>query len=295
MNRASERGIEVLRELGLNQLEAEVYAYLLPRSPVTAYRIGQDIGRPTANVYKAVESLARHGAVLVEEGAHRRVRAIPTHEFLRNRERIFVQKSREAEDVLAALQGDTFDERVYRVESVDEVLRRAHAMIAQSTHIVVVDAFPRVLDRLRESLAAVASRGVRVAVEAYAPIEIAGCDVTVVPEAELTLSAWRSEQLNLVVDGREVLVSLLSADLTQVHQALWSQSVYLSCLLHAGMLSEQTVLKLLAASREQPVNPAIAEIIERHPFFRNTHVPGHRELLARYVDDVDADDAEPAQ
>jgi hypothetical protein len=108
--------------------------------------------------------------------------------------------------------------------------------------------------------------------------------VTVVPEGDLSLGSWRSEQLNLAVDGREVLVALLSADLTEVYQAIWSQSVYLSCIVHSGMLSEQTVLKLMAATREQPAQPALQRIIDSHPFFRNSNVPGHRELVARYVD-----------
>jgi DNA-binding MarR family transcriptional regulator len=284
MTNATERSVEVLRELGLNQLEAEVYAYLLPRDPITAYRIAQDLGRPTANVYKAVESLARAGAVLVEEGASRRCRAVPAPEFLRNREQAFVQQSREAEEVLAALQNDSFDERVYRVESVSEVVRRARAMIERSTRVAVVDAFPKALAQLRDALESAAARGVRVSVEAYAPVTIAGCDVTLVPQGDLTLDAWRSEQLNLVIDGREVLLALLSADLTQVHQALWSRSVYLSCILHAGMLSEQTVLKLADASRQKRPSPSLREIVDRHPFFRDSDVPGHRELLARFVD-----------
>jgi HTH-type transcriptional regulator, sugar sensing transcriptional regulator len=278
-----ERSVEVLRELGLNQLEAEVYAHLLPRPPMTAYRIAQELGRPTANVYKAVEALARAGALLVEEGESRKCRAVAAQEFLRNRERTFVQKSREAEDVLSTLQGDTYDERVYRVEAASEVFRRARSMIERASHIAVVDAFPDALEELRGSLEAAASRGVRVAVEAYAPVALVGCDVTCVPEGELSIEAWRSEQLNLVTDGSELLLALLSSDLTQVHQALWSRSVYLSCILHAGMLSEQTVLKLVWASRDGSADGLLRQLVERHPFFRTTEVPGHRELLARYA------------
>lgn len=56
------KAIELLRQLGLNQLEAEVYAFLLPNEPMTAYAIGTALGKPTANVYKAIEHLARLGA-----------------------------------------------------------------------------------------------------------------------------------------------------------------------------------------------------------------------------------------
>src|SRR6266542_1955367 len=99
-NASRDRGIEVLREIGLNQLEAEVYTFLLPSEPVTAYAVGAALGKATANVYKAIERLARLGAVLVEEGASRRCRAVPLKEFLRHTERERAARTREAEVAL---------------------------------------------------------------------------------------------------------------------------------------------------------------------------------------------------
>lgn len=83
METDQEKCIALLRDLGLNQLEAEIYTFLLPNEPMTAYRVGKAIGRPTANVYKSIENLARFGAVLVEEGTNRVCRAVPVEEFIR--------------------------------------------------------------------------------------------------------------------------------------------------------------------------------------------------------------------
>ena len=55
---------DVLSQLGFNQLEAEVYRFLISESPSTGYRVSQGISKPTANVYKALESLLKKGAVL---------------------------------------------------------------------------------------------------------------------------------------------------------------------------------------------------------------------------------------
>jgi sugar-specific transcriptional regulator TrmB len=274
---AKDRGIELLCELGLNQLEAEVYAFLLPREPMTAYAIGSAIARPTANVYKAIERLARAGAVLVEEGANRLCRAVPVKEFLRHTERDFVARRREAEEVLGTLVQETFDERVYRVESVGEALERCREMLARAKVVAVVDAFPRALEAIAPAIAQAARRGVEVVVEAYAPTSIAGADVVVVPEGQLSLDAWRSEQLNVVVDGREHLLALLSQDLREVYQAVWSRSVYLSCLHHSGRMTEITLVRLLNQG-----GPAAAAVRD-HPFFRNSEVPGHRELVRRFT------------
>ena len=87
MTRAS--ALASLRDLGFNDLEAEVYMFLLPSEPITAYRIGRAIGRPTANVYKAVESLARRGAVVIEEGEQRTCRAVPVVDLTKQLERAF--------------------------------------------------------------------------------------------------------------------------------------------------------------------------------------------------------------
>ena len=74
----NKKAIELLHSLGLNRLEAEVYTFLLEQpEPVTAYRAGRALGRPTANVYKAIEALARKGAVVIDEGSTRLCRPSP--------------------------------------------------------------------------------------------------------------------------------------------------------------------------------------------------------------------------
>jgi len=254
--------IELLRQLGLNQLEAEVYAFLLPSKPMTGYAIGTALGKPTANVYKAIERLARLGAVLVEEGENRVCRAVPAREFLRHVDREFQGRRKHAEKLLSALHRDTFDERVYRVDSVAEVLERSREMLARARTVAIVDAFPRAL------------------AEIVPPIEIAGADVVIVPDGEASLRAWRSEQLNLVVDAKEHLVALLGAELDEVHQAVWSQNVYLSCVHHSGRMNEITLVRLMTGAWT-PEDAARA--LRDHPFFRNSEVPGHRELVHRFT------------
>jgi hypothetical protein len=51
-------------------------------------------------------------------------------------------------------------------------------------------------------------------------------------------AAWPGSQLGLVTDAREHLFSLFSNDLERVHQAVWSNSVFLSCLAHNHLAAE---------------------------------------------------------
>ena len=271
---------ELLRELGLNQLEAEIYLFLLPQPAMTAYKIAKHLGKPAANVYKAVDVLARKGAVLLEDGEARTCRALPAKKFLRRAERDFVALSREAEKQLACPESPPLEERVYRLETVDHVLSRCHEMVEGARNVLVVDAFPLALRRISPSLAAAAARGVTVHVEAYEPVSIPGANVIVASAGNRPVGLWRAQQLNVVSDGRENLMALLNMDGSSIFQAYWSNSLYLSCLHHAGRLCEQTLLRALAALEE---GGDVAAILKAHPFFLNSKVPGQMELVNKYA------------
>lgn len=277
--------IQLLRQLGLNQLEAEVYKHLLANPPMTAYAVGKALARPTANVYKAIDALVAHGAVIVEEGGARVCRAVSSGEFLRKAQRRFTETVRDAEAALRSSEKVAEDERVYRLESVDAVFERARSMIRSARRVVVLDAFPRALARIvRDVEKAAARKGVEVFVEAYSDVSIAGAEVVIVPGGDLALNAWKSEQLNLVVDGREHLLALLDRDLEKVLQAVWSRSVYLSCLHHSGRMNEITLIRAMKAAEGPNAGAAVLRELRRHRFIRDSDLPGHHELLRRYLE-----------
>lgn len=270
--------LDALRGLGFTATEALVYAHLCTNPPATAYRIGKLIGKPTANVYKVVAALADKGAVIVEDGSARRCQAVPLEEVCERLELNLKENSRRANACLAPLRRPAVEDSVYRIETADLVFERARKILGECGKVAIVDAFPRALERLLPELASAIGRGVEVVVEAYAPIEIAGARIAVVPNGERTLALWRSEQLNLAVDGRKHLAALLSPDLTRVYQAVWSSSPYLSCLHHAGRLCENTVVRLLQC-RDDPER--MAEVLAEHRFFIDGEIPGQQEIVAQ--------------
>ena len=276
--------IDALTALGLNQLEAEVYEHLLRTEPMTGYRIGKAIGKPTANVYKAMDALAGLGAVLLEEGEHRVCRAVPAEEFLAHRRRALLGDVERAAAVLPSrTQGDT-DQAIYQIRSVPLALERARAMLDRCTRIAVVDAFPGPLAEIRDSMRRAVDRGVALYLLTYEPEVLAGANVVCVPPpvGGAVLRHWRSQQLNLTTDGTETLVALLSQDLTQVHQAVWSESLYLASILHAGMMKEHALHEIGSVQHQDDALARIREILARQRYFHNTDVPGQRRLLARF-------------
>src|SRR6185369_12009741 len=94
-------------------------------------------------------------------------RAVPAEELLAQLDRSFQRRRQEAANALASLQGAPEDDRVYQLQSVEQVFERCRRMLEGCEQAAVLDIFPKPLDELREAVEAAARRGVRVAVKAY--------------------------------------------------------------------------------------------------------------------------------
>lgn len=275
---------EALAALGFTSLEAEVYAVLVEQSPATAYKIAQEVGKAAANVYKAVESLQRKGAILVEETTSRLCRAVPPRELIQQLERQFARARSRAQTALAQLARPAGDERVYDLASSEQVLARARAMLRQTERMVLCDLFPEAAVELRDDIDAAARRGRRVCVQVYRPIEFdPRVAVFVKPDGERLLRVWPGQWLNIVSDAREHLLAFMKAGLTGVHQAVWSESVYLSLLHFSGFASEMTAgaagIILDADGVPEAMRSAFAGVRDR---LKGEDLPGYTSLLARF-------------
>lgn len=280
---AKSKILDLLRKLGLNQLEAEIYIFMLPQPPMTAYKIAKNVGKQTANVYKAVETLTRKGALIVEDGPSRRCRIVPPRVFLHRAEQDYREISLETRNALKNIEISPIDEYVYRLDSVEQVYAYCREMLEKAKVIVVIDSFPIPLRKIASLVTEAVERGVEVFVEAYEPITIKGAQIVLIPMADKLVSQWSAQQLNIVVDGNENLMALLTRDGSDVLQAFWSNSLYLSCLHHGGRLCEQTLVRAIQARRNGASAEEIISIIENHPFFITRPVPGQQELNRRYA------------
>ena len=272
----------LLQSLGLNALESDVYTLLLAESePVTAYRIGKKLGKPTANVYKAIDALVRKGAVITDQSEPRLCRPVRAEEFLGHLQKSFTATVDQVRDGLAKLGEPPPDERVYHLHSAPLVLERAHAMLRRAERIVVIEAYPSAAAELQGVIQETIDRQVEVYLQLYAPLAIEGGHVVHTYEGEASREHWRSEQLNIALDGRELLLALFKDPLDEVFQALWTNSLYLSCLLHAGMLREHFFSQVGELARSEPGDSPLNRLIAQHPVFHTTAVPGQLELFER--------------
>jgi HTH-type transcriptional regulator, sugar sensing transcriptional regulator len=275
------KSLDLLTGLGFNQLEAEVYVHLLAQPPSTAYKIGKQINKPTANVYKAIDSLAEKGAILVEDNKNRLCRAVSPAELMNHTEATLLEKTREAREALSSPVDLAPDENSYTIRSAPLVFEKFRSMMQNCTTIAVVDAFPKALEKVTGSITEAVARGVKVYVEAYEPVEIGGAHVVCSKIGPEAMGHWKSQQLNLVTDGQEYLVALLDTDLKKVKQAAWSNNLYMSCMLHAGRLREQTVIQGMNAVGQPGFEAEVKKILGQQQFFFNSNVPGFNRLFDR--------------
>lgn len=289
MTSIPDESVQSLVELGFTGLEAEVYAALLRRSPATGYGIAQAIGKPAANVYKALESLEARGAVIVDEGSSRMCRAVPSDELLAQIERSFGARCARASRALRRLHGADGDDRVYQLRTAEQVYERARQMLARCEEVALVDAFPGPLEALRDELEAAAARGVAVAAKTYAAASFAKVESVLAPNGAAVIERWPGEWVNLVVDGQEHLIALLAPGGAEVLQAVWSGSPYLSWVYHSAVSSELILAEVEGRIEAGASSRLLRDGLARFERLRANHAPGYRTLERRFRDAEAAD------
>ncbi len=220
-----------LESLGLAHIEALSYAYLAANPSTTGYKVARGIGKATANVYRALETLERKGLVIQDRGTPPAYRALPPDEMLARLEREFMERKNRAARELESLTPGADDEKLYALKSNDHVIARAHLLLAAARRIVVMLAPGAWLARLDDAVADARSRGVRVAIDTDDARGAAHADT--VADARRVMTSIR-----IVADARESLVSSLPNEAGGVREALWTRSALIGRMLHEALVCE---------------------------------------------------------
>ncbi len=274
--------VQALTDLGLTALEAEIYISLLNESPATGYRIAQTIGKPTGNTYKAIETLAKKGAIIVEEVPRRQCRAVPYEEFLSGLERTFRNRRIQAQECLASIPLATHDDKIYRLHSRDQVMERARAMLDRARVMAILDIFQSPLEELIPEIEKCAARGVAVTVKTYGAVEVNGAHMVMDFMADKIVARWPGQWVNVVIDATEHLLAFLSQDCVSVHQAVWSKSAYLSSTYHGGIHAEITLDEIGAVLERGGEVEDVRGVFSRFRRPEMLDSPGYQELIKAY-------------
>ncbi len=232
-------------ELGFTPMEASVYLLLLGSPPLTGYGIAKQLGKPAPYVYRAIDALVQKNALFLDKSETKKYRAVPFAELLERLKLSFQNRCDTAKERMTQIQTAIFDDRVYHLNSVDQVFERAQTMIADARELLYIDAFPKALTRIASLLETAQSRGVTVGAVVYEPIKLNIASVMQFRTERLVWD-WPTRQWLLVaVDNTQYLIALLSGNCERVHQAIWTASPVLAYVQQFMMGSELLLGQML--------------------------------------------------
>jgi sugar-specific transcriptional regulator TrmB len=276
-----ERATAELRALGLSALEAAIYLHLLRAPGSTGYRVARDLGKPAANVYGALESLRGKGAIVLEQGAGRTWRALSGPGLERELAERLREHTGRLTDALAKWEGDRPGTGTWQLAAPEQVYAQAQAMLAGAKTIAIADLFPGPLAKLRPALEKAAARRVTVAVQAYEATALRDAEVVVSHRGREILGRWPGQWLQLVVDGAESLVALLSEGGDAVVHSTWTTRPHLAWTSHSALSGDLIATRLVAALEAGETAKQVKALARRlQSRLRAPDAPGYRRLVA---------------
>jgi sugar-specific transcriptional regulator TrmB len=237
---------DILTQLGFSEIEALTYCRLLQDPGATGYRIAKATGKSQANVYSALSSLAAKGAVVADTDSVRGYHAVPTAELLARMSREYQERCAAAAEALTELDTVVSESGIHKLRNPDHVYERASSMCMRAKDSIAFELFHGPFVRLKHALAQAERRGVGVAGLTFNPADALPGATSVLAVKHARTGMWPGEQLTLVTDAKEALVALFHRSSGEVMHAVYTDSIYLSCLLHAAVV-DATVLNRDAA------------------------------------------------
>jgi hypothetical protein len=170
---------------------------------------------------------------------------------------------------------------VPRLGSRGQTIQRARGMIASSKRVLLLDLFPNPVSELAEEISAAAARGIKIAGQIYAPSQFWGAMLTLRTERDHVLQRLAGDWMNLVVDGQELLISVLERSGNGLHQAVWTKSPYLVWSYHSALYAEILLSRLRVEIENGSSKRKLLRLVEEYYDRIATDAPGYKRLASR--------------
>ena len=238
--------VPALEALGLTRLEALAYAWLAVNPATTGYQVSKAIGKPTANVYRALEGLERKGAVARDRGSPPLFHAVPPEELFDRMEREFLDRREIAVRAIAALapSADADEDGIFVLTSYEQVVGRLSVMLAAARHRVLLDAPAAVLNEIGETLEDSSGRGVRLVTL------VRGAPGSERPDEISDPEPAAVDAVRMVVDTREALMASVAPGRSRVDGGFWTRGPLLVRTMHDAIAHEMFFVQVQKGLRE---------------------------------------------
>ncbi len=235
----------LLREMGLSELEATIYVWLLQNKRSTGYRISGEIGKPVANTYKALKSLEGKGAVISDNTTSKTVfEAVPAGQYLNKLEREFQRQRDRIVNEVNKLDVNQSIDGIYELQSLDLAYEKAIGMIESAEEQLLIDCFPAPLSVLDEHIRKKGSSETVVILKNYCERQFDNVRQIRALNKAFVLEALEGHWMVLVKDAVESLIALISSDGHELIHSVWIKDPFISLILYNGTLNEANLTEL---------------------------------------------------
>ncbi len=229
----------LLREMGLSELEAKVYIWLLENNRSTGYKIAMQIGKPVANTYKALRSLEKKGAVVCDESSNKTYfDTIPVEEFLNKIEKEFSSKREKIIMEVKKLDVQQDPMGIYELQSLELVYEKAIGMINTAENTLLIDCFPAPMKNIKKHLTKKRARDVAIYLKNYSGEDIDNVHQIKAVNTELSYTDLDGQWLVVLKDTVESLVAFFNKDGTELNHCVWIKDPFISFILFNGTAFE---------------------------------------------------------
>jgi sugar-specific transcriptional regulator TrmB len=230
--------IKLIEEIGFSKIEARVYYILLKKSPLTGYKIANEIGKSNSNTYLALENLVKKSAIsLLEGNKSKEYIAIPIEQLLEIR----IKEAKKQKDIVAEAFKDfkfeSGEDQIYRFKNKEQLRLKALEMIENAKHAVLVDSETAQLDMIKDKLEDAAAKGLKVLVETTGKEKITNCYMVESYNLNKETIVLDFDWLVISVDAEKTLVSYFTKE-DELIEGLWISNGLLSDWFYNGMFYE---------------------------------------------------------
>jgi sugar-specific transcriptional regulator TrmB len=230
--------IKMIEELGFTKIEARVYYILLKNSPLTGYKIANQIGKSNSNTYLALENLVKKGAISLLEGKKsKEYIAVPIEQLLEIR----IDKAKKDKDkvneAFKNFKSESGEDQIYRFKNTEQLRLKALEMIEDAKHTILVDSETAQLDMIKDRLEEAAIRGLKVIVETTSKNQIPNCLLVESYNLNKETIILDFDWLAISVDAEKTLVSYFTKE-NELIEGLWVSNGLLSDWFYNGMFYE---------------------------------------------------------
>ena len=257
----------MLKDLGLSELEANIYIWLLENKRSTGYKIAGQIGKPVANTYKALKSLQQKGAVVSDDSKGTTYfDTIPIEEFLNKLENEFKQKREQIIEEVDKLEVQQEPIGIYEIKSKDLVFEKAANMIRSTENAILIDGFPAPMKTIKQYLSAERAEDINVYVKNYSGDNIDNVHQLKANFDDLPISELNGQWLVVLKDTKESLIAFFNKDGSELIHCIWTRDPFISFVLFNGSLYEfnfTEVYDQIKSNNSDKMNK-IETIVERY-------------------------------